>query len=111
MNKYVEIERLDIHDAKEKIPSLKGKELVLALLGIYDLEEVDWVQETYLDHLNHKDEWVAGAAATGLGHLARVSGLPDKNKVLNRLRTLETDSKVLESKVRSAMNDIKVFQG
>ena len=43
----------------------------------------------YLKYVNDEDRWIASAAITGLGHLARTSGQLDKDLVIATLTDLK----------------------
>ena len=86
-------------------------EICRALLGIYELgdEHWEWVQATYLQFLKHEDEWVACAATTGLGHLARVSRRIDHEMVVPALKQISERSLRMKGKVSDALEDIAMF--
>ncbi|MDK1288395.1 hypothetical protein [Pseudoalteromonas umbrosa] len=87
----------------------KGEELCLLLLGLCELEDWKWVQNIYLKYIYDDDHWVATAAITGLGHLARISGQLDKKTVVQSLTALIEIKPALEGKVRNTISDIEMF--
>lgn len=64
-----------------------------------------WVQERCVAFLGHKDAWVRGAAATSLGHLARIHRRLDIKLVKSQLERLADDPK-MGDKARDALDDI-----
>ena len=85
MSEYQSINPISKLEAKAKLEVLEGKSCVLLLLALSDLDDVEWVQSIYLKYVNDEDRWIASAAITGLGHLARTSGQLDKDLVIATL--------------------------
>jgi HEAT repeat len=69
-----------------------------------------WVQEHCLRLLAAADPEVRGVAATCLGHLARIHGTLDLNRVEPRLRELRKDPEV-RGRAEDALDDIQRFMG
>jgi hypothetical protein len=69
-----------------------------------------WVQEHCLRLLASSDSEVRGVAATSLGHLARIHGMLDLDRVEPRLRELRNDPEV-RGRAEDALDDIQQFMG
>jgi hypothetical protein len=67
-----------------------------------------WVQDMCLELASHSDPQVSGLAVTCLGHLARIHGFLDVEKVLPTLRRLRDDPKI-SGRVADALDDIKMY--
>lgn len=93
----------------DNISNISRDEIVQLLLGLYEIEDKQWVQDLYLKFIINDDFWVSSAAITGLGHLARVNGLPDKSKVVCALNNLCREKSELELKIVDAISDIDTF--
>ena len=109
MSQYQDLPRVSEKDIETKLELAKGEDLCLLLLAMSELENWRWVQEKYLTYLTHEDKWVASAAITGLGHLARLSGNLDKDKVISSLKKLESERPELIGKIEDSISDIEVF--
>ena len=106
---YEEIEPLSLSEARKLIPSLEGEALIRPLLGICGIKDTAWVQETYLQYISHENELVSNAAILGLGHLARISGLANKQSVIKSLEELETKNPMLIGAIQDTLSDINIF--
>ena len=69
-----------------------------------------WVQEHCLRLTAATDPDVRRVAATCLGHLARIHGQLDLDRVEPRLRELRADAEVCGS-AKDALDDIQQFMG
>ena len=69
-----------------------------------------WVQEMCLDLTRHTNPDVSGLAVTCFGHLARIHGVLDVQRVLPILRRLKDDPKIA-GRVDDALDDIKTYLG
>ena len=67
-----------------------------------------WVQEVCLELASHPNPQLSGLAVTCLGHLARIHGVLDLEKVLPTLKRLREDPKI-SGRVDDALDDIKTF--
>ena len=109
MNKYESLPSVTRESAEYGLKSAKGEDLCRLLLSLSELPDWEWVQEIYLKYINHDDRWVASAAITGLGHLARNAGKLDKSTVVDCLKEVAEANAGLEGKVQDALSDIDVF--
>ena len=110
----IEYEQLPIitkNEAEKKIKVADRDELCRLLLSICRLEDSKWIQNVYLKYISDEDKWVASAAITGLGHLARISGELEKDKVISALEDILKNKPELEGKINDTINDINVFLG
>ena len=99
---------------EETIDILNGnssvEQKVDALVGaVNTIQDPAWLQELCLSYVNHKDEWIAGAAINGLGDIARIFRQLDLKLVLDKLNAVKSERKDLIGKIDDAMDDIKMF--
>lgn len=74
-------------------------------------EGVD-VQSLCLRLSQHGDPWVRGNALTSLGHLARVTGELDPERVKPLLQDgLKDESDIVSSRAADAISDIRIYLG
>ena len=71
MSEYQSIHPVTQKDAEAKLNVVKGEALYSWFLAISELDDVEWVETVYLEYIHDDDQWVASAAITGLGHLAK----------------------------------------
>ena len=109
MINYQKLPKLTPEETIKKLNSSSGEELCLLLLSLSELDDWLWVQNTYLTFIGHNDKWVASAAITGLGHLARNCGNLEKEKVLTILKNTLTKRPELQGKIEDAISDIDIF--
>jgi len=95
--------------AEKDLKTAYGENLCSLLIGISEIEDWKWAQDIYLKYLNDRDQWVATAAITGLGHLARISKNLEKEKVIGALEELSKNNPKLKGKIRDAISDINIF--
>lgn len=67
-----------------------------------------WVQDVCLQLASHSDPQVSGLAVTCLGHLARIHGVLDMEKVLPTLSRLLDEPKI-SGRVADALDDINMY--
>lgn len=92
-----------------EMPNAGDREKAILLLGIHECSDWRWVQSVYLEWMQHQDHWIASAAITGLGHLARCAGQIEKNKVVPALEALAKTRLEMAGKVEDALGDIEMF--
>lgn len=109
MIQYEKLHKITREKAESKLKVLHGEDLCRLLLSMCELEDWKWVQDTYLRFVRNNDYWVAAAAVTGLGHLARTSGELEKDKVIGILEDVARSVPELEGKVDGAISDINMF--
>lgn len=110
-NKYEEIKLLDLSRAKALLESsTQTEEIVHALLGVAQSDsDYQEIQNLLLQYIDHSDKWVAGAAISGLGDLARIQRKIDLSLVKEKLSTLQKSRPELEGKISDALSDFEVF--
>jgi len=67
-----------------------------------------WVQDICIQYANHSDLQISGMAVTCFGHLARIHGNLEMERVLPILQKLRKDPK-LAGKVDDALDDINMY--
>ena len=89
----------DLHDSREALVSMA-------------LNETDWrwVQEKCLGFTSHADASVRSVAATCLGHVARIHGQLDLDRVMPRLEFLLRDPETA-GYAETAIDDVHMFVG
>jgi hypothetical protein len=86
-----------------------GRTIAETLVGLTNSDEDwRWVQDTCLKLLHHDDIGVRAIAITCLGHLARIHGELDIDKVQPILTELLSDPE-LGGRAEDALDDIKRF--
>lgn len=107
--KYEEPAPMSRADAERALQSPDPDAVGAALLASA-LHDPDWrwVQEQCLRHLQHGSEQVRALAVTCLGHLARIHGHLDTERVLPALDALRAHP-VLAGRVEDALDDIEMF--
>jgi hypothetical protein len=76
-------------------------------LALHD-SDGDWVTNHALSLLRHSDSNVRVMAATALGHIARIHGRIDVDRVLPALRLLANDP-ATAGRAEDALDDIDMF--
>ncbi|AVF37582.1 hypothetical protein BV494_21875 (plasmid) [Rahnella sikkimica] len=93
----------------DRLHSANSEELTLLLLGLTELDDWPWVQDVYLKFINDKNIWIASAAISGLGDLARIHRQIGKEHVVKALTDLASSRKELIGKIGDALDDIAIF--
>jgi hypothetical protein len=109
--RYEEPEAMDRRTAELALRGSDSAAISRALLAVA-LHDPDWtwVQEHCLRLLSAADPDVRGLAATCLGHLARIHGTLDLDRVEPKLRELRKDPEV-GGRAEDALDDIQQFMG
>lgn len=69
----------------------------------------EWIEELCVEIINsHRDADLCGLAITCLGHLARIHGKINREKVMNVLKPLMKNAE-LSGRVEDTVSDIKIF--
>jgi len=104
---YEEMPPISRSEAERAFASGNTDDIVRALIRLA-LNDPDWnwVQARCLTFLQHKDRWVRRAAATSLGHLARIHGRLNLDTVKPQLERLVNDPE-MEGAAEDALDDIR----
>lgn len=107
--KYQEVSPITRHDAEIAFSSGNPDSICDALVSItfYD-SDWRWVQDWCIHFSNHPVNYVRGLAANCFGHLARIHGCLEKEKVIAILQKLLDDPEVC-GRAEEALEDIKMF--
>lgn len=92
-----------------QLKTLQGEELCLFLLSLSEVDNWKLAQDIYLKYINNEDKWIASAAITGLGHVARISKMLEKEMVVQTLKKTLAKRPELEGKINDTLNDILIF--
>jgi len=107
--KYEEMPPISHAAAEKALKSKNNSDIIRALIRLaMNDSEWRWVQKRCLPFLRHTDPWVRGAAATSLGHLARIHRRLDMDVVIPELERLAIDPE-MGGKARDAMDDIRNY--
>jgi len=73
--------------------------------------DIDWkqAQEICLENLKNTDQNVARVATICLGHIARINGDIDQDRVVKALISLKTSHSSLAGTAEDALSDIDIF--
>ncbi|SRR5713226_6625776 len=104
-----EVKPITRTEAEANLTSGMPDKICDALIRItYHDPDWRWVQDMCLELTSHSDPQVSGLAVACLGHLARIHGVLDLEKVRPTLRKLRDDPKI-SGRVADALDDIKTY--
>jgi len=107
--RYEEVRPVSRDEADAAFSSGSPEAISRALVSIaYHDDDWRWVQDTCIAFTNYPDPQVSGLAVTCLGHLARIHGTLDMEKVLPVLQKLRSDPKIA-GRVDDALDDIEMY--
>jgi hypothetical protein len=111
MNKDYNDIPLDKNAAEKIFASNNVEEICHAMIAVA-LNEQDWkwVQDKCLYFFMSDNVEISGLAATCLGHVARIHGQIDKDKVMPILRSRLNEPEIA-GRIEDAINDIDMFTG
>jgi hypothetical protein len=93
----------------EKVQGGDAKEISGALIGLALNElELPWIQDRVIELLDHSDARVRASAIISVGHLVRLHGSIDEERVLPILERLNEDPEASDY-VENALDDIQMF--
>lgn len=78
------------------------------LYMVNNFDDWIWVQNKCIQLFDHKNFHVQGLAITCIGHLARIHGKIEKNKVIPILEKLKRNEHLV-GRIEDALDDIKMF--
>jgi hypothetical protein len=108
MNRYEEPPLASREDLESAVATGDPTAISRTMVGIIEDDDVDWLTHTLLDLSGHGSIEVRATAITCLGHVARIHGRIDSDRVLPRLRDLRSDP-LLRGRVDDAIDDIEHF--
>ena len=109
MNKYEEIVPISRSEAEGVIRRDQTGDIPLTLIRLaYYEPDWRWVQDLCISLSNHKDKWVRRACATCFGHLARIHGKIEREKINPVLMRLLDDPDVAGF-AQDSLNDLDIF--
>ncbi|WP_370336919.1 hypothetical protein [Parvularcula marina] len=106
---YEETLELARTETEARLAAADLEDLPLLLVSLPDMDEADWVEATCHAYLDHDDPWVANAAATALGHLARIHGRLDTEKTVAGIEAAKTRHPEMAGRMDDALSDIAFF--
>jgi hypothetical protein len=74
----------------------------------FNIDDINWLEDRYIALLEHENDDVSGLAATCLGHIARIHGEINQEKVLPVLQEKLKDARLV-GRVQDALDDISIF--
>ena len=106
---YEEIDKLNSQEAVDVFQKGIPGSIARALLGLAMYEhDLSFTQGWCLFFLGHTDDTIAGAAATALGHLARITRGIDKDVVIPALQIVRMQGRLC-GRIQDALDDIEMF--
>jgi hypothetical protein len=107
--RYVEPLRLSRDDAEVQLNSENIQVVCQALVAIaFHEESWEWAQSQCLRLSEHPSAEVRGLVATCLGHIARIHGRLDLERVMPVLERLRNEDEI-SGQVEAALDDISMF--
>lgn len=103
---YHEVEPIGREEAENAFASGMSDRIIFALLAVaFHDPDATWAQDKALGFLDFADPDVRAAAATSLGHIARIHGRIDSARVIPSLESLRNDPEI-GGQVDDALEDI-----
>ncbi len=111
MKKYQDVGIIE-KDKAEQIFSTNNVENICSALVSISFYEKDWKwsQDKCLEFLLNANVIIAGMAAICLGHIARIHGKIEKNRVVNALKH-KLSNKEIAGQIQDALEDIEIYIG
>ena len=109
MNKYEKIDNTNLKNKINSLDSMSIDELCPTLISLSEFDDADLVLDVYFEYMKHQDKWVASAAITGIGHLARLNDLKDIDIIQLKLNALLKERPELEGKIDDCLDDLDTF--
>jgi hypothetical protein len=109
--KYEEVQEYNKESTIEELKSTEANGIVNALLGLTFHEgNWKWVQDICIQYSSHSEYKVRGIAILCFGHLARIHGELDTERVLPIVKKALRDSnEFVVGHANSALDDIQFF--
>jgi hypothetical protein len=100
------------HESDEIEKKLKSKDSTVVINTLLEItfhnQNWEWIQDLCIELLENKDSDVRGLAVTCIGHIARIHGVIDKEKVLKAFESRKDDD-TINGRIEDAIDDINVF--
>lgn len=96
---------------EELLNSEDEKQVVETLLYIaYHIKDISWAETIFMKMAQNSNDDICGLALTCIGHLARINGKIDKEKIIPFLKEkIENSNEVISSRAEDALDDINAF--
>jgi len=109
--KYKDVQSISRSDAVKVLAGTDPMAISSALVSLA-LHDPDWrwVQGLCIERLRDRNEDIAGAAATCLGHLARIHRCLDVSVVIPALESAR-DYEPIRGRVEDALEDVQTYLG
>jgi hypothetical protein len=106
---YEEIKPITKSEVEAALITGDSDNIIIAMLGAaYYIDEWRWVQNHCLGLLGNADTNLRNIAVVCLGHIARIHGTLDKEKVLAALEKLRNDPQIGEE-VSNSLEEIEWY--
>ena len=81
----------------------------LLLKITFDCDNWKWIQDVCIDIINsNREKNICGLAVTCIGHLARIHGEIEKDKIFDLLNQ-QKDNSYINDRIEDAIDDINMF--
>jgi hypothetical protein len=109
VNKFRQIDPISRNDAEGIFRNGTPSAIAVTLVRLaYHEPDWKWVQDKCIGFSSHSDVWVRRTCATCFGHIARIHGEIERDKVMVVLKRLLLDSDV-KGEAEDTLEDFKVF--
>ena len=106
---FENVEAIDRFSAEIALASNDATKICQTLVSLaFHEPDWQWTQNRCIEFLQSGDMNIAGVSATCLGHIARIHGKLEKEKVIAALR-LKLDRNEIAGVVEDALDDISIF--
>ncbi|WP_242499210.1 hypothetical protein [Flavobacterium sp. 140616W15] len=100
------------HESDEIEKKLKSKDSTLVINTLLEItfhnQNWEWVQDLCIELLENENTDIKGLAVTCIGHIARIHGVIDKEKVLKAFESKKHDDTIC-GRIQDTIDDINVF--
>jgi hypothetical protein len=111
INKYQDVKVIEKDKAEQIFLTNNVENICSALVSISFYEkDWKWAQDKCLEFLINNNVIIAGLAAICLGHIARIHGKIEKDRVINALKH-NLSNKELAGQIQDALDDIELYIG
>lgn len=111
MKEYHQPQNFDKDEAVIFLESCDAQKVCNALVGIaYNCQDWEWVERQCLEYTKHPNNDVRALAVTCLGHVVRIHRKLNLDRVLPRLKELESDD-LISGRVEDVYDDIETYIG